>query len=390
MSTELTYLDNNATTAPLPAVVEAMHEALAEAWGNPSSLHGAGERARQIVDAARETMAELIGARSSEIVFTSGATESINTALKGAIAAAREETPRILITAVEHEAVIEVAQELEARGVSVETLPVDAEGALDLEALDRALETPTTIVSLMLANNETGVIFPVDEVVRRAHAKGAAVHVDAVQCVGKRPISVEELGVDFLSLSAHKFHGPKGIGILYVRRGARYRPLVTGASHEGGRRGGTENVACIAGMAAAARHMMQGISERRAHLSKLGQRLEKGLLAIERTRLNGPAEGRMPGTVNVSFEGIEGSAIVLTAAREGICLSAGSACSAAEFGGSHVLEAMKTPFSYLYGAVRFSCCETTTEAEVDRAIEVVGRAVAYLREMNPSGRSAEA
>jgi cysteine desulfurase len=274
--------------------------------------------------------------------------------------------------------------------VEVVFLPVDGEGRLDLAALDAGLRKPTALVTLMLSNNETGVVFPVAEVARRAKAAGAQVHVDAVQSVGKIELDVEALGVDFLSLSAHKFHGPKGAGVLYVNRAARYRPLIWGAGHEGGRRAGTENVPGIVGLGVAAAHMARGIDARREHLARLSRLLEQRLLAIPDTRLNGGGSERMPGTVNVSFKGIEGSAIVLTVAREGVCLSAGSACSAAQFGGSHVLEAMGAPFEYLHGAVRFSCAESNTEADVSTAVAAVERAVRYLRSMDPAARRAGA
>ena len=253
-----------------------------------------------------------------------------------------------------------------------------------MDALERELRRGATLLSLMLANNETGVILPVKEAAAMAHECGVAVHVDAVQAVGKMPLDAHDLGADFLSLSGHKFHAPKGVGVLYVRRGARFLPFMVGAGQEGGRRGGTENVPGILGLGAAAEHMAQGIPQRRAHLKALSDRIEKELLALPDTRLNGDPEGRLPGTVNISFKGIEGSLIVLTAAREGVCLSSGSACSAGEHTGSHVLEAMGVPYEYLHGSVRFSCCETTTETEVDHAIQVVKRAVAYLRSMSAS------
>ena len=378
------YLDNNATTCPLPAVAEAVLHTLQHGFGNPSSIHGGGEAARQRVEEARAQVAGLINARETEVVFTSCATESINTALRGAVEACRLERSRMVITSVEHEAVHDIAQWLQGRGTDVAIVPVDALGRLDLGRLEEELKTPTTILSLMYANNETGVVMPVPEAVRLARDAGAVVHVDAVQAVGKIPLDVDEIGCDFLSLSGHKFHAPKGVGVLYVRRDARFRPLVIGAGQEGGRRGGTENVPGVIGLGVAAQTMAQGIAERCAHLARLSTRLEERLLAIPDTCLNGDPDGRTPGTVNVSFKGIEGSAVVLTAARDGVCLSAGSACAAAQHGGSHVLEAMGVPFEYLHGAVRFSCCESTTLDEVDRALEVVEKAVAYLRAMDPT------
>ncbi len=381
---EQIYLDNNATTRPLPAVVEAINEVLGEGFGNPSSIHGIGEAARQRVDRARAQVAEVLGARETEVVFTSCATESINAAMRGVVEASRRDRPRVLISAVEHEAVHDVAQWLGARGAEIVVLPVDGSGNLDLDRLDLELKTAPDLVSVMLSNNETGVITQVEEVARRAREAGATVHVDAVQAVGKIPLDVGDLGADLLSLSGHKFHAPKGVGVLFVRRGARCMPFVVGAGQEGGRRGGTENVPGIVGIGVAAEHMGRGVEERCLRLRALSDALEERLLRIAGVRLNGAEARRVPGTVNVSFKGIEGSAVVLTAAREGVCLSAGSACSAAQYGGSHVLEAMGVPFEFLHGSVRISCCETTTMAEVERAAEVIERAVTYLRAMDPS------
>lgn len=380
------YLDNNATTPLLPGVVAAVREAVEQEFGNPSSLHPHGEAARRLVERARGDVAELLACRRTEVVFTSCATESMNAAIRGALDARKNagERPRLVTTAVEHEAVHEIAADLGRRGVDVVKLPVDAGGLLDPDDLDRALDTPTHLVSLMLANNETGVILPVEEAAAVARRRGVPVHVDAVQAVGKVPLAVDRLGVDLLSLSGHKFHAPKGVGMLYIRRGTRFRPLLVGAGQEGGRRGGTENVPGIVGLGAAAAHMAGGIEDRRRHLARLGGRIEERLLALPGSRLNGDPERRIPGVVNLSFAGIEGSAVVLTAAREGVCFSAGSACSAAQYGGSHVLEAMGTPFEYLYGAVRLSCSELNTLEEVDRACDVVVRAVRYLRSMDPA------
>jgi cysteine desulfurase len=381
------YLDNNATTRPLPAVVDGVAAALTDGYGNPSSVHGMGQQARKLVDLARTRVAGLLQARETEIIFTSGATESINTAVRGAVEASRTERHRVVITAVEHEAVHDLGSWLGARGAEVIILPVDELGRLDLARVDEALSDGTTVVSVMLSNNETGVVFPVAEIARMAKDRGIPIHVDAVQAVGKVRLDVQELGVDFLSLSGHKFHAPKGTGVLYARRGARWRPLIIGAGHEGGRRGGTENVPGIVGLGIAAEHMANGIDARCEHLTCLSRALEQRLLAIPGTRLNGDPEGRVPGTVNISFKGIEGSAIILTASREGVHLSAGSACSAAQYGGSHVLEAMAVPFPYLHGSVRLSCAETTTEGEVQEACRVIEDAVTYLRAMDPAARS---
>lgn len=374
------YLDNNATTAPHPLVIDAMRHVLETVPGNPSSIHDLGQQARTVVDRAREDVAALLHARPSEIVFTSGGTESINTALHACVRAAPPGKRRIIRSAVEHEAVTAAAAFL-AEEVSV--VGVDSEGRLDLSALKRELERPACCLSLMLSNNETGVELPVRDAAALARAAGVPVHVDAVQAIGKCVVEVERLGCDYLSIAAHKFHGPKGVGALYVRRGAAFTPLLHGASHENSRRAGTENTAALAGMAVAAKLMGSGIAERRAHLAGLSQRLEARLARLPGARIQGAGSSRMPGTSNVAFEGIEGAGIVLRVAREGIAISAGSACSASTGGGSHVLEAMHVPYSHLFGAIRVSCCEQTTAAEVDAAADAIERALGALRAMMP-------
>jgi cysteine desulfurase len=378
------YLDHNATTPTLPAVREAVLRALGEDFANPSSAHAGGERARRLVDSAREAVAALLGARPTEIVFTSCATESTNAALRSAwLAAGRKPGAKIAITAVEHEATIETARALAAEGAQTVVLPVDAEGRLDLARAAELLTPDVFACAAMWANNETGVVLPVAELGALCRARGIAFHVDAVQTVGKLALDVEALGCDFLSLSAHKFHGPKGVGVLYVRRGARYRRFVQGGPQEGGRRGGTENVPGIAGLGAAAAHMAQGIPARRAHLAALSARVERALLAAPETKLNGAVDGRLPGVSNVSFRGVEGASIVVTAAREGVCISAGSACSASALAGSHVLEAMGLSYAWLHGAIRVSCAETTTPEDVDQGVATILRAAASLRALDP-------
>lgn len=380
-----TYLDHNATTPPLPEVVEAVLRALRDDFGNPSSSHGAGERARRTVESAREAVAGLLNARPTEILFTSGATESTNAALRAAfsVGAARG-ARRIVTSAVEHEATYETARALAAAGGESVAVGVDGAGRLSVDAVREALREDTAVCSAMYANNETGVLLPVREIGALCRERGVPFHIDAVQAVGKVRLDVEELGCDFLSLSAHKFHGPKGIGVLYVRRGARFRKLTTGGPQEGGRRPGTENVPGIAGLGVAAAAMAQGIAARAGRLRAASDRLERALLALPDTRLNGAPDGRLPGVVNLSFRGIEGASVVVTAAREGVCVSAGSACSASALAGSHVLEAMGLPYEWLHGAVRISCAATTTDAEIDRGADVIARAAAYLRTLDPS------
>ncbi|MEY2742553.1 MAG: hypothetical protein RIS21_921 [Planctomycetota bacterium] len=384
--TRTIYFDANATTRPLPEVVEAVTRALRDAWGNPSSLHGEGAAARECVESARARVAALIGARTTEVIFTSGATESVNTVIRSAVAADRTGRPRILHSAVEHECVIEAAAAARSEGAEIVSIPVDGEGRLDLDVLRSELDRGASLCSVMWSNNETGTLLPVRAVAEACRARGVPLHVDATQAPGKDVVAVEDVGVDFLSISAHKFHGPKGVGALYVRRGARFRKWMHGAPHEGGRRAGTENVPGIVGMGVAAERAASGIAERRAVMASLAEELERGLLAIEGVVVNGRGDGRMPGTVNVSFHGIEGASVVLTAAREGLCLSAGSACSAAQFGGSHVLEAMGMRFERLLGAVRYSLSAENTRDEVGIALDVTRRAVAKLREMDPARR----
>ncbi len=374
------YLDNNATTAPHPTVIEAMRHVLEHVPGNPSSIHGPGQAARAVVDAARVDVAALLGARPTEIVFTSGGTEAINTALHACVQSAPTGSRRIIRSTVEHEAVIEAALH-GADEVSV--VGVGAEGRLDLAGLTRELARPACCVSLMLSNNETGVLLPIQEAAALARAARVPLHVDAVQAVGKSVLNVEEIGCDYLSIAAHKFHGPKGVGALFVRRGAAFVPLLRGASHESARRAGTENTAALAGMAAAARVMGCGISERRAHLRQLTVRLEALLADIPGVRFQGAGAERMPGTTNVAFEGLEGAGVVLRLAREGIAISSGSACSASMGGGSHVLEAMGVPYSHLFGAIRVSLCEQNTADEIDLAAAAIARAVLALRELLP-------
>ncbi len=379
------YFDSNATTRPRDEVVRAVHMVLSESWGNPSSLHGAGARARVLVESSRLDVARLLNCRETEVVFTSGATESVNTAMRAAVAADRSGTRRVIYSAIEHECVIETAAALRREGVEPVSIPVDGEGRLDLEVLNSELAKGASLCSIMWSNNETGTILPVGKVASLCQHYGVPFHIDATQAPGKVPLDVTTIGCEFLSISAHKFHGPKGVGALFVRRDARFRRLLHGAPHESGRRAGTENVPGVVGMGVAARIASTDIESRNAALVRIGARLEESLLTIEGCVVNGRGDGRMPGTVNVSFPRIEGSSVVLTAAREGLCLSAGSACSAAQFGGSHVLEAMGFRYERLLGAVRYSLCAENTSEEVDFAVDITRRAVAKLRSLNPGG-----
>jgi cysteine desulfurase len=397
------YLDNAATTAPAPEVIEAVRRALEEDWGNPGSAHGFGARARRIVEKARVAVAALIGARPDEIVFTSGGTEANNLAIKGVLEAEKGRGKGLLTTAVEHPCVLESARYLMRRGTPVAIVPVDGLGAVSPEDVGKALDSRPgfALVSVMLANNETGTIEPVAEVARRGRERGALVHTDAVQAVGRIPVDVNALGVDLLTLSAHKFNGPKGVGALYVRRGAALTPLLHGGGQEGGRRSGTLNVPGIAGLGAAAELAVSGLAERADRVCKLRDRLEAGILAtVGNCRVNGPrVEGakvaadfgdrqtsvaaRLPGHLNVSFTGVEGEALLIALDLTGVACSTGSACSSGSLEPSHVLIAMGLDSKLARGAIRFSLGAGNTDADVDAVLAVLPGAVERLRKSTP-------
>ncbi len=359
------YADHNATTPVLPEVLEAMLPFLGAGFGNPSSTHEPGRRARAAVEAARASVATLIGARPSEILFTSCATESIVTALRSALSGGGPR--RIVTTAVEHRSTLDTASALAAEGVAVTLLPVDGGGRLDLEALDAALRDGAAVLSLLLANNETGVIFPVREAARRARAAGVLCHCDAVQTPGRIPVSVEDLGVDYLSLSGHKLNAPKGVGALYVRRGSPFAPLLPGGELERGRRGGTANVASMAGFGVAA-DLAAARLPRMPAVRELRDRLEAAILkACPGARVNGE-EPRLPNTLNVSFPRIEGEAVVLSLSNAGIDCSSGSACTSGREGPSHVLAAMDVPFEHLHGSVRLSLSHLNRPGDADAIV----------------------
>ncbi|MEJ5360250.1 MAG: cysteine desulfurase NifS [Desulfobacterales bacterium] len=378
------YLDNNATTRVDPEVLEAMLPFFCERYGNPSSMHAFGGSVAAELRRAREAVARLIGASPEEIVFTSGATESNNTAIHAAIEAFPQR--RHLVTSrVEHPAVKNVCERLSRRGYRVTFVPVDGRGRLDLDFLFDHLGPDTALVSLMWANNETGVIFPIEEVAPLVRSRGILFHTDAVQAAGKLPIDVGRTEVDFLSLSGHKMHGPKGIGVLYVRRGTSFSPLIVGGHQERGRRAGTENTAAIVGLGRAAelarRHLAEGVPER---MRRLRDRLERGILErIPRALVNGDPSARLPNTLNVSFEFVEGEAILLLLNEHGICASSGSACTSGSLEPSHVLRAMGVPFTAAHGSIRFSLSRFTTEEEIDRVLAVLPGIIARLRELSP-------
>jgi cysteine desulfurase len=381
------YLDNNATTAVAPEVLEAMLPFFRERWGNPSSMHAFGGNLGRDVERARAQVAALLGAETpSEIVFTSGGTESDNTAILSALEAYPDRR-QVVTTRVEHPAVLSFAQHLERKGYEIARVGVDRDGNLDVVELRAALSSRTAIVSVMWANNETGVIFPVEEIARMAHEAGALFHTDAVQAVGKIPMNLRDSSIDMLSLSGHKLHGPKGIGALYVRRGTRFRPHVIGGHQERNRRGGTENVPGIVGLGRAAESAAASLEEERRRVAALRDRLEQGLIdRVPDAVVNGTARHRLPNTTNVSFQFIEGEAILLMLDREGICASSGSACSSGSLEPSHVLRAMGIPFTYAHGSIRLSLSRYNTDADIDHVLDVLPRVIARLREISPFSR----
>ena len=372
------YLDHNATTPLDPQVLEAMTGVLREDFGNPSSLHWFGQRARGAIDVARGQVAALIGAQPNEIVFTGSGTEADNLALRGVAGMAKEPRRKIVYSAIEHHAIVNTARALADEGVPTDAIRVGADGLLHLEDLDARLDDQTALVSVMLANNETGVIQPVAEVARRAHARGALVHCDAVQAAGKISIDVVALGVDLLTISAHKFYGPQGAGALYVKRGTRMRALLRGGSQEKNRRAGTENVAAIVGMGEAAALAVARMKEEATRESTLRDALEARLLAIPGTQINGQGP-RVPNTTNVSFDGIEAESLLMALDLAGVAVSTGAACAAGAIEPSHVLRAMGLPMPRIEGSLRFSLGRATTEDDLRAAADKVAEAVTKQR-----------
>jgi cysteine desulfurase len=388
---ELIYLDNNATTQLDPAVIEEMLPFFARYYGNPSAGYGFAAQARKAVDLARDRLAKLLGCEPSEIVFTSGGTESnnavINSALQfeplGKFATGRiRRGGHVITSAVEHSAVLRPCQDLTKRGCDVTFLGVDRHGKVDLGELEAAIRPETALVSMMWANNETGVLFPVEKIAEMCREKGVLFHTDAVQAAGKIPIRLRDTAINFLSLSAHKFHGPKGVGALYVNRRTRFHPLIAGGGQENERRGGTENVASIAGMGKAAERAAECLSEGKAHVGSMRDRFEKAILeTVSGTSVNGAGAPRVPNTSSLSFAGIESPAVLLLLDRHRICCSAGSACRTGSAEASHVLRAMNPSGDGARRSLRFSFGRFNTETQVDCAIEVVPKVIEKLRQM---------
>jgi len=376
------YLDHNATTPPSPAVVEAMTRALREVVGNASSVHAFGQQAKAALDTARDAVAELVGGQPSEIVFTAGGTEADNLALRGiAEAAAPLDRRHIVVSAIEHEAVLNTARALARRGFAVTIVPVGASGVVDPQAVREALTPATALVSVMHANNEIGTVQPIAAIAEIAHAAGALLHTDAVQSAGKIRVDATSLGVDALSISAHKFCGPKGVGALWARRGARLVQQMTGGRQERNRRAGTENVPGIVGLGAAAREAL-GAPGKTERIAALRDRLEAGVLElVTGTAINGSTAQRVPNTTNISFAGIEAESLLIALDLEGIAVSTGSACSSGTLEPSHVLKAMGLPAPRTQSSLRFSLGSTTTDADIDRVLAVLPGAVSKLRSL---------
>ena len=381
------YFDHNATTPVDPAVAETIARVMTDEYGNASSVHHFGQRAKAVLDDARSAVAALLDAEPSEIVFTSGGTESDNFALRG-VAEALEPTGRrhLIASSIEHEAVLVTLRALARRGWRTTLLSVDRSGILRPEALTEALTDDTAIVSVMHANNEIGTIQPIAELARLAHARGALFHTDAVQSIGKIPADVRALGVDLLSLSAHKFNGPKGAGALWIKRGARVTAILTGGKHERSRRAGTENVPAIAGLGVAARLATKKVTTEGPRLAALRNRLEEAILAqVPGTAINGDREPRVPNTTNISFEAVEAESLLIALDLEGIAVSTGSACSSGTLEPSHVLRAMGLPSPRTQNSIRLSLGAGNTDAEVDFVVSKLPAIVDKLRSLTGAG-----
>ncbi|HTW22150.1 MAG TPA: IscS subfamily cysteine desulfurase [Candidatus Baltobacteraceae bacterium] len=389
------YLDYNATTPVAPAVLEAMLPFLQGNYGNAGSVHSAGQRARAAVDAARESVAALIGAKSSEIVFTSGGTEADNLAIFGTVAASPKPRKHIITTAIEHHAILHSCEELARQGVEITVVPVrrgpDAQGVVDSEEIRRAIRPETVLITVMHANNELGTIQPIEEIARIAAETGVRFHCDAVQSAGKVPLDVKRLGVDLMSISAHKFCGPKGIGALYVRTGMNIAPRAFGGHAERDRRPGTENVPGIIAIGKAAELARQLLAEDAARIAPLRDRLEAALLErIPAARVNGDRTRRVPNTTNISFPGAAGEALLIALDLQGVECSTGAACSSGSTEPSHVLTAAGLSRDDARASLRFSLGRPTTAAEIDRAIEIIPGVVERIRALSPRAPQAEA
>ncbi len=378
------YADNAATTQVHPAAIQAMMSCMQDVYGNPSSLHTVGQKAKEALEGARQTVADCLGALPQEIYFTGGGSEADNQAILTAAAlGAKKGKKHMITTAFEHHAVLHTLKKLEKQGYEVTYLDVHTDGVVKAEEVAAALRPDTCLVTVMLVNNEIGTIQPVAEIAKLCREKGVLCHTDAVQAVGHIPVNVQELGVDMLSLSGHKFHAPKGVGALYCRKGVRLENLIEGGAQERGKRAGTENVPGIVAMAAALKEAVDHMEENRVRISALRDRLIEGLSKIPHSILNGSRTQRCPGTVNFCFEGIEGESLLLWLDAKGVAASSGSACTSGSLDPSHVLLALGLPHEIAHGSLRLSLGDDTTEADVDHILKVVPEVVEYLRNISP-------
>jgi cysteine desulfurase len=380
------YFDNNATTPVAPEVFDEMLPYLKEFYGNPSSMHTFGGQLHRKVEEARGKVAQLIGADPEEIIFTSCGTESDNTAIMSAVESLPSKR-HIITTRVEHPAVLNFCKHLARKGFRVTFLPVNNNGQLNIDELLKVLDEDTALVSIMYANNETGIVFPIVEIAEILKERRILFHTDAVQAVGKIPIDTKKLPVDMLSLSGHKLHAPKGVGALYVRKGTRFYPYIIGGHQERGRRAGTENMASIIGLGKACELAGKNLTEEISYLKGLRNKLETALLkSCPDVRINGDINNRLQNTTNLSFEYVEGEAVLLRLNEYGVCASSGSACTSGSLEPSHVLRAMGVPFTAIHGSIRFSLSRYNTEAEIDRVIEIMPEIIKELRMLSPFGR----
>jgi cysteine desulfurase len=378
------YLDNNATTPVLPEVLEAMRPYFGERFGNASSIHHHGQDTRAAVERARQSVAALLGCRASEIVFTSGGTEADNLAIFGVARSG----DHVITSTIEHHAVLNSCKHLAAEGCEVTYVPVDGQGLVDPAAVKRAIRTNTKLITIMLANNETGVLQPAAEIGKIAAEADIYFHTDAVQAAGKIPLDVNEIGCDLLTISGHKLHGPQGVGALYVRKGTQLEPMLYGGSHERSRRAGTENVPAIVGFGKAAELALAGFDRGDdVKMAAARDRLERELLSIEATGLNGEGAARVPNTTNIYFDGIEGEALVIALDLKGLAVSTGAACSSGSIEPSHVLIAMGLPVERAKASLRFSLGKQNTLEDIDLALNLIPETVSRLRDLSPVYRT---
>ena len=381
------YVDNNATTRAAPEVVEEMLPYFSDLYGNPSSMHYFGGQVEKKVVEAREQVAQLLNCEPSEIIFTSCGTESDSTAIKGTLGSYPDKK-HLVTSRVEHPAVLNLCRHLSKNGYELTEIPVDKKGDINLEDVEKAITDNTAVVSIMYANNETGVIFPIEEIGKIVKSKGAVFHCDAVQAVGKIPLDMSQSTIDLLAISGHKLHAPKGIGALYIRKGTKLTPFIMGGHQERGRRAGTENVPYIIGLGKAAELARTHMDDENTRVKALRDRLEKEIVKLcSDTQINGDCENRLPNTTNISFEFVEGESILMMLSDKGIAASSGSACTSGSLEPSHVLRAMGIPFTFVHGSLRLSLSRYNTDEDVDYIIEHLPPVIKRLREISPFGKS---